>query len=474
MDCVHFKSGVLAAGLALVAGCVQFQARPVSPARLQEAFEARTLERADLGDYLGTNGLAASWPLDHWGLSALTLAAFFYHPDLDVARAQLAVAQGELMGAGERPNPSLNLAPGYNSSGTAGAISYWIADAALSIPIETAGKRGYRIAQARHLSESARLNIAQAAWQVRHGVRAGVLDLYAAQENEALARRQQALQDEAATLLQAQAAAGEVPPTEVAQARVREQACAFAVQAARQKQSAARLRLAAAVGVPGKALENARLTFGEVLRLPDEPLADGMRKTALTGRADLLAALEEYEASQAALRLEIAKQIPDVELGPAYQYDQGEDKWALGINVTLPVFNRNQGGIAAAEARRAEAAAKVKALQARVIGEVEQAEAAYRSAREKVASAQRLAAGLEQKEKTLTALRAAGEMSRLEAVADRIERASLEQACLDARLEALQAWGDVEDALQMPLDLSEWARRVPAANAAEAEEKQHE
>ncbi len=40
-------------------------------------------------------------------------------------------------------------------------------DIALDIPIETAGKRGYRMAEARYLSEAARLNIAQTAWEVR-------------------------------------------------------------------------------------------------------------------------------------------------------------------------------------------------------------------------------------------------------------------------------------------------------------------
>jgi len=456
-----------------MAGCVRFQPRPVSASLMLDAFEARTLERADLGDYLSTNGLAASWPLAQWDLPALTLAAFFYHPDLDVARAQLAVSRGELKGAGERPNPSLHIAPGYNSSGTAGALSYWIADVALTIPVETAGKRGYRVAQARHLSDSARLNVAQTAWQVRRGVRASLLELCSSQENEALARRQQELQAEAATLLQAQADAGEVSRMEVARVRILEQSSGLAVLTAQQKQAAARLRIAAAIGVPSKALEHASFAFDAVRHIPPLPPAVELRRTALLERADLLAALAEYEARQAALQLEIAKQYPDIELGPGYQYDQGEDKWALGITVTLPVFNRNQGAIAEAEARRAEAEAKFKALQVRVIGEVEQADSAYRSALKKMSAAQRLAAGLEQKEKAELALRAAGELSRLEVVADRIERAAIEQACLDARLEALQALGDLEDALQIPADLSAWAQRIPSVNAADSEEKRH-
>ncbi len=458
----------------LAAGCVHFQPRPVAPGRLYDAFEARTLDRADLGGYLRTNNLAASWPLTRWDLPSLTLAAFFYHPDLDVARAQLAVSQGELTGAGERPNPTFHVAPGYNASRPAGSISYWIADVALAIPVETAGKRGYRVAQARRLSESARQNIAQTAWQVRRGVRASLSDLYAAQEGEAQARRQQALQGEAASLLQGQADAGEVSRMEATKARMLEQASGLAVLTAQQKQVAARLKLAAAVGVPSKAMESVSFDFDILQRVPPQPPAADARRTALLGRADLRGALAEYEASQSALQLEIAKQIPDVELGPGYQYDQGENKWALGFTVTLPVFNRNQGAIAAAEARRVEAEAKFKALQARVIGQVEQAEPAYRAALAKSAATQRLADGLEQKEQKVLALRAAGEVSRLDVVADRLERAAVEQSCLDARLDVLQAAGDLEDALQVPADLSGWTRLIPPVNTAEAEEMRHE
>ncbi len=470
--CFNARAG--AALLSLAAGCAHFQPRPLSPPQALDAFGERTLNRADLGSYLSTNGVAASWPLAQWDLPSLTLAAFFYSPELDTARAQLAVSEGELKGAGERPNPSISAAPGYNTTRTAGTVSYWIADVALSIPIETAGKRGYRVAQASHLAKASRLSLAQAAWQVRREVRASLLEVYAAQEAEAQARRSQALQADASALLQKQADAGAIARSELARARLQEQSSALDVLSARQKQAAARVRLARAVGVPAQALADAALDFDAIRRLPPALPSAELQRAALLNRPDLLASLEAYEASQAALQLEVAKQYPDVELGPAYQYDQGDNKWALGFTVTLPLFNRNQGAIAAAEARRAEAAAAFKALQSRAIGDVEQAQTAYRFALEKVEAARRLSAGLEQKERAAQALRAAGEVSRLEVLAERIERASAEQACLEARLEALQALGEVEDALQTPADLPDWSKQISAAGAASSEGTNHE
>ena len=97
----------------------------------------------------------------------------------------------------------------------------------------------------------------------------------------------------------------------------------------------------------------------------------------MQNRPDILASLSEYAAAQSAVQLEIAKQYPDVHLGPGYEYDQGQNKWALGLSVELPVRNRNQGPIAEAQAKREEAAARFIDLQARVIAEIDRALATH-------------------------------------------------------------------------------------------------
>jgi outer membrane protein TolC len=97
----------------------------------------------------------------------------------------------------------------------------------------------------------------------------------------------------------------------------------------------------------------------------------------LQGRSDIQSALAEYAAAEADLQLQIAKQYPDVHLSPGYQYDQGDNKWSLGVTFELPLLNQNQGPIAEARARRLESAARFTELQAKVIGEIDRASAAY-------------------------------------------------------------------------------------------------
>ena len=146
-----------------------------------------------------------------WDLKALTLAALYYHPDMDIARAQWGVARGGRITAGERPNPTLNLLMGYNTTSPTSEVTPWIPEAALELTIETAGKRGIRIAEARHLSEAARWQILSTAWErpqrpPRRSARAFTRRVRA----EALLADQEKLQAEFVRILEIQRDAGEV------------------------------------------------------------------------------------------------------------------------------------------------------------------------------------------------------------------------------------------------------------------------
>jgi outer membrane protein TolC len=177
-----------------------------------------------------------------------------------------------------------------------------------------------------------------------------------------------------------------------------------------------------------------------------------VRTQALHRRADLLAALAEYAASQSALQLEIAKQYPDVHLGPGYEYDQGAHKWGLSVGAELPVFNRNQGPIAEAEARRTEAAARFLALQARVIAEIDRAVAGFAAAGDQLGQIDTLLQTQRQQARSMQAAVKAGGADPLELGSAQLEVRLAELARLDALVKAHQALGQLEDAVQVPFD----------------------
>ena len=460
MSSPRFLPLILLAG-ALV-GCTTYQPKELNPAVTQAQLERRSLKDEGLQRFLASHGAPAS---DEWDLARLTLAAFYFSPELDVARAQLAETEAGVRTASALPNPSFNFTPGYNQDAT-GGVTPWILGYALNLPIELAGKRAYRTAEARQQAEAARLNLASAAWTARSAVRRALTDLHAAEGAALFWRDQQPLLAQAAQMVQAQVQAGEVSPLAAAQARIALDRAALAARDGDRAVALARSRLAEAIGVPLAALADVWLSY-HGLSEPAAPLASAeARRLAAQNRADLLAALASYAASQSALQGEIARQYPDLSFGPGYQLDQGEGKWSLSLGVTLPVFHQNQGPIAAAQARRESAAAKFISLQHRVLAEVDRAAADYASAIGDLETVNAMRASLAQQAKTIRAQQAAGETSRLDLTRAQLELADNTRAELDARVRAERALSAFEDALQRPLGWPEGAWRTTTRTTA--------
>jgi len=377
--------------------------------------------------------------------------------------------------ASEYPNPDLGVTPGFNStSGYSAPVSPWILDVALDIPIETAGKRGYRIAEARYLSESARLQIAQTAWELRHEVREALLNLYAAIQKEALLDIREVLEKDKVKLLKQLLDLGEISANELSLARVTHEETRLAWLDEDKRKVQARMQLAAAIGVPAKALEAIEFRFDAFEVLPDEaPAADAQRR-AMLNREDLLGAMAEYQTSQSALQREVARQFPDVHLGPGYEFDQSEDKWMLGLSLNLPIFNQNKGAIAQAEARREQAAAKFMAVQAGIVSDIEQAVASYRACLRKVEAAELLSKELQVTVDRLRKMYEAGEVVMLKVTAAELELNTNAVNRLDAHVEALRTLGQLEDAMHVAADLPNWPQRIPANRAKHIGKQDHE
>ncbi len=452
-----YRTAITVVALALLAGCARFQSRPISPAQTAAALDARTLDdpgfRAFLEKNLSRNFDA--WPLKSWDFDTLTLAAWYYHPSLDVARAEWQAARGGIKTAGGRLNPTVSVTPAYDAQ-IPDAPSPWIVPVTFDVPIETAGKRQRRIDQAESLSESARLNIATTAWQVRANLRASLIDFTAATRREQILRRQQAAHEKIVQSLEQQLQAGAVSAQDLSQTRLALTQLQLDLADARQQAADARVRVADAVGLPVRALDGVELNY-DISTIPAEASAlttAELREQALTNRADILGALADYASSQSSLQLEIARQYPDLHLGPGYSWNSGsagDNQWQLGLSVELPVLNQNQGPIAEAEARRAVAAATFNALQAKVITDIDCATAAWRVARENVAMLESMAAAQKKQADAVAAQVQAGAADQVDLLNSQIELAAGELAQLDGHVKLQQSLAALEDAVQRPL-----------------------
>ena len=160
-----------------LAACQHIDPVPLDPADVAHAFEARSLAELGLRDFVEqqTHSRVPTWPPQPLDLDTATLAALYFQPSLDVARAQRDVARGAIATAGQRPNPTLLLAPELSTNpGT--AASPWTSALHLDWPIETAHKRKHRIARADALASASERALSAEAWRVRLALRLAFAD----------------------------------------------------------------------------------------------------------------------------------------------------------------------------------------------------------------------------------------------------------------------------------------------------------
>jgi outer membrane protein TolC len=306
-----------------------------------------------------------------------------------------------------------------------------------------------------HLSEAARLRIADAVWLVRGKLRLAMLDVFAAQEALHLLQQQADIEQTIDRQRQQQQVAGEISNTDLLTAQLGLNQTQLAVTAAEKKLADTKIMLAAAIGVPISALTEVELDFSAFAKLPNLagiPM-EKLRQLALRERADVLAALADYAAAQSALQLEIANQYPNIQVNPGYAWDVGVHYWVLGANaLQLPLFHQNQGLIAESEAKRQEVAVRFEALQLRILGEIDRARASLLAMPDRSAIAEQGVHNRQESLRSARTLRQAGELDAHALAVAELELSVAERAQLDVLVESQQALALLEAALRYPMN----------------------
>jgi len=437
--------------LLMATGCAihKYHAAPISTASSLAVFEARSLADAGLKQFIETNThqVLENWPLRTWTLDGLTLAAYYYNPDLDLARANVANAEAGIVTAGAKPNPTIGFGAGYETSPDSPYL--WNLD--FTLPIESAGKRGYRVLEAQRLTEASRLALAETAWQVRMKVRAALLEYLISERQVGVLGAEERARVQQVHLLRRRLGAGEIARPELNNAELDLTNLRLALHAAQGSIDTNRSVLAAAIGIPVVALAEHDFVWPK-FETPSPVSTADIQKQAALNRLDLRQALAEYQASEAALRLQIAKQYPDIQLSPNASHQEGFNNFSLGAVLELPILNQNQGPIAEAEARRKQVAAHVHTLQTGAIAEANGALASYKTALAQLAEAD---AGLNTVQQNLEKQAArsvqSGEEDRTFLTAVQIKAAITARAHLDALHNTQLALGALENAIQRPL-----------------------
>jgi cobalt-zinc-cadmium efflux system outer membrane protein len=270
----------------------------------------------------------------------------------------LGLARGDLIQAGLLPNPEF--------------VYYWpVSDKPFKylfdLPIEALWLRPIRVRSAASEADRTAERLTQAGLDLMRDVRQAYADVVLAKERVRIAGESVTLRGRIAELAEARLKAGDISPQEGATARI------DALQA---QQDATRAGLE--VPVLEERLRN--LMGISPLRVPltldagPPPRCGTLDTEFLTGEAigsrpDALAAAEAVAAAEARVRLARIGWVRFLGIADATSGNNGH---VLGpaLRVTVPLFNRNQGGVARAEAELERALRNQKTVEYQIILDV--------------------------------------------------------------------------------------------------------
>jgi outer membrane protein, heavy metal efflux system len=446
-------AGAFLVSLVSLCGCAMqsYRAAPIDPAGSAQSFEARTLDTPALKEYMLAHGYPSSaWPVERWGLTELTLLAFHYHPDLQVARAQALALRAEAAAAVPRVPLAVTPRIEHHSLRTAEQSSPWSLGFEVQIPLAFAATGDAIRSRYDALAQAADLRIGAAAWDVRSHVRTRLLDLYGNDAEAQLLQGEVRAREALLALLEQRLQAGAASAVEVNSARLALIDVRSRLQVARSAGERVLGALAEALALPLATVRSMQLDYAELQRPAPPPQDAQTRRAALLNRLDIRGKLLEYAAAEAEVRLEIARQYPTISITPGFLWDQGDNIWSLAATL-VPAVLGNRPAIAAAQARREVEASQFQALQGKVIAQAQSADAAYASLAQALAQAEQISALQAARVQQIERQFEAGYADRVELTAVRLETIAAQRGAVALRIETLRAQGVLEDALQIPL-----------------------
>lgn len=305
----------------------------------------------------------ASTPLSVEQVVALALAN---NPDLKAARLKRAVAAGQTKQAGILPNPSLSGAILPLISG-AGTVPAW--NIGLSQDIKSIITYKSRHRAARDSEQQVAADLVWQEWQVAGKTRQLATDLIIGARSRPNYVAAHTLLIERNAKLEEALAASNTTLTIVAPDRVALQTARTALDSFDQNQLSLKHQLNALLGLR----PDAEVPLVDAPDLPafDSAAIRASLPSLADRRPDLLALRLGYAAADETVRQAILAQFPDFVLGGSLSSDNSKVINA-GPNATLglPIFDRNQGNVAIANATRAQLHAEYEARLAATSGEV--------------------------------------------------------------------------------------------------------
>ncbi len=334
--------------VSLLAGCATYSALPLTaiestlspPIAAALSRDASAIERP----YLIPRAIDLSAPLDP---NAIATLAVIGNPDLKAQRLRAGVSDAQAFAARLLPDPTLSVGAAKVLTGPDTFLDF---ANALGLDINALRTRGVRIAQARAEAQQVRLDLAWAEWQTAGQARIQAVRISGLENSLSLSSAsRQAAQSLFDRTLRA-AGRGDLSPDQTQAARISVFDAQERERTAERDLATARFELARLIGLP----PSTPLRLAAVSLPAPPPAAEALFALARSTRSDLMALQVGYAAQEAAVHKAILDQFPTLALTVNANRDSaGNTLLGPAIDFTLPLWNRNRGGIAIERATRA-------------------------------------------------------------------------------------------------------------------------
>ncbi len=342
------KAAFLSIAALALSACATYRAAPLSDDRAVLAAPVAAILARDAAmidrPYLTPTTIDLSQPLDANAIATLAVLA---NPDLKAQRVRAGVADAQAFAARLLPDPTFGIGANKVLSGPDPLLDL---ASALGLDINALRTRGVRLAQAAAAGRQVRLDLAWAEWQTAGQARIQAVRIIGLERSLALAL---ASRDAAQSLLDRNlraAGRGDLSADQVQAARLAALDAQERARTAERDLGAARFELAKLLGLP----PSTPLRLAPIAPDAAPPAAEVLFALAQGKRADLQALEAGYVAQEAALHKAILDQFPNLTLTINANRDSaGNALLGPAVDFTLPLWNRNRGGIAIEQATRA-------------------------------------------------------------------------------------------------------------------------
>lgn len=274
--------------------------------------------------------------------------AFQVNPRLRGARHELEAVEATVLQASARPNPTLELSVEDTRRETRETTVQ------VSQPLELGGKRARRVLAAERGRDASASDLHTALVKLRADVTNAFNDVLTAQERVKLAQESFEVAERVTTTVAKRVQAGKVSPVEETRARVAQANVRLELVKAHSDLTVSRKALS---GFWGNLSPQFDLAVGNLEVLPALPnwaeLSARLDGTPAVSRARI-----ELERRKAIAGVEQSRRTPDVAVtvGVKRNEELGRNQAVFGVQLPLPLFDRNRGNVL--ESLRREDAAR--------------------------------------------------------------------------------------------------------------------